>query len=853
MKNKRKRLAAIFLSLCISATAASTAVAMPVSAAEAAGEIAPLTETVDEVQETAETAEEPAAISEENTPAPAAIVTGWQTVNGKKYYYDSNGNKVTGWQRIDKLYYFDGSGVMATNWQTIGGKTYYFGSDGVLRKGMKEIDGKKYYFETSDGSLSTKKDFITTSSNNTYYLQGDGTVATGIKTINGKTYYFAASGVMQKSKWVTVSGKKYYLKADGMAATGWKKLSGYRYYFGSNGVLDEDVRDRSDVRGISHIVVSLSDCTVTVIGYGTDGVGDIPMAKFVCSPGLPETPTPTGTYYANKYGRWVPLMGPSWGQYGIHVVQGIFFHSVACTYQNVHNVPAYSYSLMGQPASHGCIRMLVGDIKWLYENVGSNTRTVITYSSAKSTVSYFSKPAVPPLRTTNGMNWDPTDPVAQEMFDKASVPNVSGVKNEKSTTDSIKISWKAVSGAEGYDIYRKDNGSWVKIAHTTSLSYTDQDLKAGTKYQYGIKTYKTVNGKTQYSTGYGTVETATNPAKLTGLTVTARYPDYIKLKWNKVDGADAYYVYYRVKGTDTWTRASTTKTSHTFKNLQPGVEYEFAAKGYIKAGGKVYNGTYPVITSKTSKDLAEVSGFHAESTFDTVTLYWNPVANADGYMVYRQKQNSTTLEFQGRTSATSYVDADRASGTVYTYAVKAYKMEDGVEYYGYYPSLTIATKLEKLTGLTADNMGGTTASLSWDAVNGADGYYVYYREAGTKTWLRKSTTNLNYTFTGLQPNTDYEFAAKGWKKVNGAVEVGEYPVITGTTKAEDDFAVYKTTTSVNYRSGAGTSYPVKGTLAAGTAVNVVKDFSQTENGMTWRKVQIGSDFYYMAADYLTQA
>ena len=52
------------------------------------------------------------------TPATETITTpvGWQTENGKSYYYDINGNKVTGLKSIDgKLYYFDDNGVKASS------------------------------------------------------------------------------------------------------------------------------------------------------------------------------------------------------------------------------------------------------------------------------------------------------------------------------------------------------------------------------------------------------------------------------------------------------------------------------------------------------------------------------------------------------------------------------------------------------------------------------------------------------------------------------------------------------------------------------------------------------------------
>ena len=55
---------------------------------------------------------------------------GFETIGGKKYYFDGAGWMVTGWQKINNTwYYFDASGAMASN-QWIG--NYYVGADGKM-------------------------------------------------------------------------------------------------------------------------------------------------------------------------------------------------------------------------------------------------------------------------------------------------------------------------------------------------------------------------------------------------------------------------------------------------------------------------------------------------------------------------------------------------------------------------------------------------------------------------------------------------------------------------------------------------------------------------------------------------
>jgi glucan-binding repeat-containing protein len=76
--------------------------------------------------------------------------------DGKVRYFDSNLNKITGWQTINgKIYYFGSDGVAATGWQTISSKTYYFNSDGAALKGWWTISSTKYFFGAS-GELATQ-------------------------------------------------------------------------------------------------------------------------------------------------------------------------------------------------------------------------------------------------------------------------------------------------------------------------------------------------------------------------------------------------------------------------------------------------------------------------------------------------------------------------------------------------------------------------------------------------------------------------------------------------------------------------------------------------------------------------
>ena len=74
----------------------------------------------------------------------------------------------------------------------------------------------------------------------------------------------------------------------------------------------------------------------------------------------------------------------------------------------------------------------------------------------------------------------------------------------KATKNAVKISWKKVTGADGYVLYgapcnTKDKTYKMKmlavIKNGSKITYTDKKLKSGTYYKYYIKAYKLVNGK----------------------------------------------------------------------------------------------------------------------------------------------------------------------------------------------------------------------------------------------------------------------------------------------------------------------------------------------------------------------
>ena len=359
------------------------------------------------------------------------------------YYFGSTPGRIsekTGWQRVTwpsgkflGWFYFASNGEHYRNTLT---SDYYFDKYGKLASGVTTVNGKTYFFEISSSSTRRGKMFkntLITYNGNWYYAEADGQLANNTwKQIDGSWYRFE-NYVTQKNTFRWKGDTYGYLDAQGKFCTGWiiysntqnlvryvnpngggfytntsAVIDGLRYYFDSNGYRINDLT--SVIRGPYYVKVDRVNGLMTIY----DSTGTIPVKSVRVSVGAAGTPTPLGTYTLRSSLRWQPLMGPSYGQYGVHVVGagrgGIFIHSVPGAQPNLYSVPAAEYNKLGNPASHGCIRVCVADCKWVYQNCNGAKITIYdgAYKADEAMKGPLGRRALEPMRYP--YNFDPTDP-----------------------------------------------------------------------------------------------------------------------------------------------------------------------------------------------------------------------------------------------------------------------------------------------------------------------------------------------------------------------------------------------------------------------------------------------------------
>ncbi len=153
-----------------------------------------------------------------------------------------------------------------------------------------------------------------------------------------------------------------------------------------------------------------------------------PFKAFVCSSGYA---TPVGTFYLKEKIRWHILDGPTYGQYCTRIHKSFLFHSVWYYEMKKPNTQSYiQYNRLGTTASHGCVRLTVGDAKWIYDNCPTGTKVIIYNSSNPGPLG---KPSA--IKVSGYAGWDPTDPDPANPW-RSAKPKIDDVKSQNVAYDS---------------------------------------------------------------------------------------------------------------------------------------------------------------------------------------------------------------------------------------------------------------------------------------------------------------------------------------------------------------------------------------------------------------------------------
>ena len=172
----------------------------------------------------------------------------------------------------------------------------------------------------------------------------------------------------------TVEAVKKFQEINGLKNDGVTGEDTWNKMFNTGEALDSSATPRpTPVPTPVPYAVTVDVRNQVVIVYGRDETGEhtVPVRRMVCSTGMKATPSDVGDWVLDgRKARWCyfSLYG-SHAQYWTRINKNIAFHSVIYRSVNLMNLSVKSYNMLGSRASHGCIRLLVSEAKWIYDNI----------------------------------------------------------------------------------------------------------------------------------------------------------------------------------------------------------------------------------------------------------------------------------------------------------------------------------------------------------------------------------------------------------------------------------------------------------------------------------------------------
>ncbi len=259
---------------------------------------------------------------------------------------------------------------------------------------------------------------------------------------------------------------------------------------------------------------------------------------------------------------------------------------------------------------------------------------------------------------------------------------------ESTATTKVKVKWKAVEGAAGYEVYQKqDNGTFKKIKTLQKNAFLVKNLTCGKNYTFYVRAYsQNKAGQNVFSANSAIVTGKAKPATPKLVSAKTIGSKEIEIKWKQVTKAQGYAIYRKPaeEKDANWKKIGTVKYGDTLsyvdKKATVGVKYVYSVKAYTKVNGKKIWG---VVDSKGIQALAAPSQplILLEQWGKSIAVKIQNVEGADGFYVYKKLEGGNfkkvkTISVNDKSNITVFTDSDMSYKKTYTYYVVPYAQTD---------------------------------------------------------------------------------------------------------------------------------------------------------------------------------
>ena len=277
---------------------------------------------------------------------------------------------------------------------------------------------------------------------------------------------------------------------------------------------------------------------------------------------------------------------------------------------------------------------------------------------------------------------------------KLTLAKVTGVRLGGRAADALRVNWNKDANASGYIVEMYQGNKWVraaKIASNATTTYRASGLKASTVYKFRVRAYK-MSGKTAVYSAYSTELAArTNPSVMTGVKLSGRAADALRINWTKNTSADGYII--EMYQGNKWVRVAKITNSNTTTFRKAGLKassvYKFRVRAYKMSGSTALYGSYSAtVTARTNPSIVKGVKIGGKAK-DALRVNWTKNASAQGYIVEMYKGGKWVRVAKiTNGNTTTYRKVGLAKNTAYKFRVKAYYMSGKTALYGNYGSVS---------------------------------------------------------------------------------------------------------------------------------------------------------------------
>ena len=269
-------------------------------------------------------------------------------------------------------------------------------------------------------------------------------------------------------------------------------------------------------------------------------------------------------------------------------------------------------------------------------------------------------------------------------------------------------------------------------------------------------------------------------AKVSGVKLSGRAADALRINWSKNASADGYIVEMYQGGK--WARVAkiTNNSTTTFKKsgLKAGAVYKFRIRAYKTDCKTAVYGAYSAeLAARTNPSVMKGAKLGGRAA-DALRINWNKNASADGYIVEMYQGNKWVRVAKiTNGNTTTFRKAGLKASTVYKFRVKAYKMSGSTALYGNYSAtVTARTNPSVMNGVKLGGRAADALRINWSKNASADGYIVEMYKGGKWVRVAKITNNSTTTFkkSGLKAGAVYKFRVRAYKMSGSTALYGNY-------------------------------------------------------------------------------